>query len=117
MRGSHLLPSQAACGPGEAIGRALSGEPALERRIGQATGGASRGVWKERGLKNSPDRRYSFKINYTYAPSMTTNQNVVIMAPERAKAVADRSQILAAQVDQLLKLPSKSETAGEGEQE
>src|SRR5258706_8055480 len=56
-----------------------------------------------------------FQINYTYAPSMTTNQNVVIMAPERAKAVADRSQILAAQVDQLLKLPSKSETAGEGE--
>jgi hypothetical protein len=48
---------------------------------------------------------------------MTTNQNVVIMAPERAKAVADRSQILAAEVDQLLKLPSKSGTAGEGEQE
>jgi hypothetical protein len=46
---------------------------------------------------------------------MTTNQNLVIMAPERAKAMADRSQILEAQVDELLGLPSKSEAAGEQE--
>ena len=58
------------------------------------------------------------QINNTFAPSMTTNQNVVIMAPERAKAVADRSQILEAEVDKLLGLPSKTEdTAESGEKE
>jgi hypothetical protein len=58
-----------------------------------------------------------FQLNNTYAPSMTTNQNVVIMVPERAKALADRSQILEAQVDELLGSPSKSEAAVQGEQE
>jgi hypothetical protein len=50
-----------------------------------------------------------FQINNTYAPSVTTNQNVVILAPEVAKALVDRSQILEAEVDKLLGLAPESE--------
>ena len=99
--------------------------PLTRRRLPEEAGvGTENRAGDWRSIAWSLERTYpeefarpevQFQINNTYAPSVTTNQNVVILAPERAKAMADRSQILEAQVDKLLEEPSKSGTAGEGD--